>query len=70
MLPDIHEGLELHQTRWDNQQWRAYVAKEFPELEYSDVGLKIYQFVRYNFLRPSLFALQKKALTALSLKQP
>lgn len=58
---DIHEGLELHQTRWSNQEWRAYVAKEFPELEYSDVGLKTYQFVRYNFLRPSFLLYRKKA---------
>ena len=58
---DIHEGLELHQTRWSNQQWRAYVAGKFPELEYSDVGLKIYQFVRYNFLYPSFLLYRKKA---------
>ncbi|SRR6266542_4759550 len=58
---DIHEGLELHQTRWDNQQWRAFVAKHFPDLEYADVGLKIYQFVRYNFLHPSFLLYRKKA---------
>jgi len=57
---DINEGIQLHQTRWDNQQWRAYVAKEFPELEYTDVGLKIHQFVRYNFLRPSFLLYRKK----------
>ena len=39
---DMHEGLELHQTRWPNTEWRAYMAKTFPELEYVDVGLKIY----------------------------
>lgn len=57
---DIHEGLELHQTRWSNEQWRTYVAEKFPELEYSDVGLKIYQFVRYNFLHPSFLLYRKK----------
>lgn len=57
---DIHEGLELHQTRWNNQTWRTYVADKFPELEYSDVGLKIYQFVRYNFLYPSFLLYRKK----------
>jgi len=58
---DIHEGLELHQTQWTNAQWRDYVEKKFPELEYSDVGLKIYQFVRYNFLHPSFLLYRKKA---------
>jgi SAM-dependent methyltransferase len=50
---DVHQGLELHQTRWTNAEWRAFVAKSFPELEYVEVGLKIYQYVRYNFLHPS-----------------
>jgi SAM-dependent methyltransferase len=57
---DIHEGLELHQTRWTNQEWRAFVAKRFPDLEYVDVGLKVYQFVRYNFLHPSFLLYRKK----------
>ena len=57
---DIHEGIELHQTQWTNPQWRDYVAKNFPELEYVDVGLKIYQFVRYNFLHPSFLLYRKK----------
>ena len=54
------EGLELHQTRWPTAQWRAYLEKEFPDLEYVDVGLKIYQFVRYNFLHTSFLLLRKK----------
>jgi 2-polyprenyl-3-methyl-5-hydroxy-6-metoxy-1,4-benzoquinol methylase len=58
---DINEGLELHQTRWTNAEWRKYVAENFPELEYTDVGLKIYQFVRYNFLHPSFLLYRKKA---------
>ncbi len=57
---DIHEGIELHQTQWTNPQWREYVAKHFPELEYVDVGLKIYQFVRYNFLHPSFLLYRKR----------
>lgn len=59
---DIHEGLELHQTQWTNPQWRAWVAERFPDLEYVDVGLKIYQFVRYNFLHPSFLLYRKKAV--------
>ena len=57
---DIHQGIELHQTRWNNQQWRDYMAKNFPDLEYVDVGLKIYQFVRYNFLYPSFLTYRKR----------
>jgi len=58
---DIHEGLELHQTQWTNAQWRAYVEKTFPDLEYVDLGLQPYQFVRYNFLHPS-FLMYRKSL--------
>ena len=57
---DIHEGIELHQTQWRNQQWCEFVANNFPDLEYTDVGLKIYQFVRYNFLHPSFLLYRKK----------
>jgi SAM-dependent methyltransferase len=60
---DRHEGLELHQTQWDNSQWRAWVEERYPQLEYAHVGLKIYQFVRYNFLHPS-FLLYRKRLAA------
>jgi len=57
---DIHEGFELHQTQWTNAQWRDYVEKTFPDLEYVDVGLQPYQFVRYNFLHPSFLLYRKK----------
>lgn len=58
--PDVHEGIELHQTKWENHEWRAFVEKKYPDLEYVDVGLKIYQFVRYNFLHPSFLLYRKK----------
>ncbi|MEZ5405601.1 MAG: hypothetical protein R3F23_05305 [Verrucomicrobiia bacterium] len=56
---DVHEGIELHQTQWENAQWREFVGKNFSELYYTDVGLKIYEFVRYNFLHPSFLIYQK-----------
>src|SRR5580765_4399097 len=62
--PDIHEGIELHQTKWENHEWRAFVAKGFSDLEYVDVGLQIYQFVRYNFLHPSFLLYRKKPASA------
>jgi SAM-dependent methyltransferase len=58
---DIHNGLELHQTQWTNAQWRAFVEKTYPDLEYVDVGLQPYQFVRYNFLHPSFLLYRKRA---------
>lgn len=57
---DIHQGLELHQTRWPNPEWRTWVEKNYPDLEYVDVGLRIYQFVRYNFIHPSFLLYRKK----------
>jgi len=57
---DMHEGLELHQTQWTNAQWREWVEKRYPNLEYVDVGLKIYQYVRYNFLHPSFLLYRKR----------
>jgi 2-polyprenyl-3-methyl-5-hydroxy-6-metoxy-1,4-benzoquinol methylase len=57
---DMHEGLELHQTQWNNAQWRDYVGKTFPDLEYVDVGLQPFQFVRYNFMHPSFLLYRKK----------
>lgn len=58
---DIHEGLELHQTQWPNAQWRAWVERHYPQIEYVDVGLRIYQYVRYNFLHPSFLLYRRKS---------
>lgn len=57
---DIHEGLELHQTQWTNAQWRQWVEKRYPQVEYVDMGLKTFQYVRYNFLHPSFLLYRKK----------
>ena len=58
--PDIHEGIELHQTKWENQEWRAFVEKNYPDLEYVDVGLNTHQYVRWNCLHPSFLLYRKK----------
>jgi SAM-dependent methyltransferase len=58
---DIHEGIELHQTKWENYEWRAFVEKNYPDLEYVDVGLKIHQYVRWNFLHPSFLVYRRKS---------
>ena len=46
---------------WESLAILEYVAEKFPDLEYVDVGLKIHQFVRYNFLHPSFLLYRKKA---------
>jgi SAM-dependent methyltransferase len=46
--PDIHDGVDLHQTKWTNAEWKAWLAKNFPELKPVDLTLKYYQFVRHN----------------------
>lgn len=45
---DIHNGIDLHQTKWTNQEWQQWLAKNQPEFEVVDLGLKFYQFVRHN----------------------
>lgn len=47
-VPDVHEGVDLHQTKWTNAQWRQWLAERHPELEHVELGLKYYQFVRHN----------------------
>jgi SAM-dependent methyltransferase len=63
-LSDIHNGIELHQTRWTNQEWRSFVEPRHLDLEPMDVGLKIYQYVRCTFLNPSFLIYRKKAAPA------
>jgi 2-polyprenyl-3-methyl-5-hydroxy-6-metoxy-1,4-benzoquinol methylase len=46
--PDIHDGIDLHQTKWTNDQWQQWLSKTHPELEIVRLHLKYYQFVRHN----------------------
>jgi SAM-dependent methyltransferase len=46
--PDIHDGVDLHQTKWPNAQWRTMIGKNHPELEWVETGMKYYHFVRLN----------------------
>ena len=45
----MSNGLELHQTRMSNQEWRNYIQERFKELEPIDLGLKYYQYVRFRY---------------------
>ena len=46
--PDIHDGVDLHQTKWTNDQWRRWLSETHPELQTVSLNLKYYQFVRHN----------------------
>jgi len=58
--PDINEGVDLHQTKWTNEEWGRMIAAKYPELERVDVGLKFYQFVRHNEERSFLVYRKKR----------
>ena len=47
-VPDVQNGVDLHQTKWTNPQWRAMIAQRYPELQHVELGLRSYQFVRHN----------------------
>jgi SAM-dependent methyltransferase len=57
----IVNGVELHQTRMTNTQWREFIQQQFPDLEPADLGLRIHQYVRFDFGEPSFLVYQKKA---------
>jgi len=57
----IVDGVELHQTRMTNPEWRNYVAARYPDLEAVDLGLKTHQYVRFDFGEPSFLVYRKRA---------
>lgn len=46
--PDIHDGVDLHQTKWPNSQWKQWLAQNYPAFKPVTLGLKYYEFVRHN----------------------
>jgi 2-polyprenyl-3-methyl-5-hydroxy-6-metoxy-1,4-benzoquinol methylase len=46
--PDIHDGVDLHQTKWPNDQWQRWLTANVPSLGPTELGLRFYQFVRHN----------------------
>ena len=58
--PDFHDGVDLHQSKFSNKQWRELMAAKVPELEQVDLGLKFYQFVRYNFEERSFLTCRRR----------
>jgi 2-polyprenyl-3-methyl-5-hydroxy-6-metoxy-1,4-benzoquinol methylase len=57
----VVDGVELHQTRMPNAEWRAWVEARFPDLEPVDLGLKTYQYVRFDFGEASFLLYRKRA---------
>jgi len=57
--PDVHEGVDLHQSKFSNKEWRERIAKMCPSWHFTDLGLKYYQYVRFNFYERSFLAYQK-----------
>lgn len=57
--PDIHEGVDLHQTKWTNEQWNTYIELNWHQFFPVDLQLKLYQCVRCNFNEPSTLIFQK-----------
>jgi hypothetical protein len=41
-------GLELHQTRMTNDEWRMYIHGKYRELIPADLGFRYYEYVRYS----------------------
>ena len=56
---DIHNGVELHQSRLTNEQWRELIRQRYPKLQEVDLGLKYYQFVRFNYQELSFLTYKK-----------
>jgi len=44
----ISDGLEFHQTRMTNKEWRMYIQEKYKELIPVVPGLRYYQYVRYD----------------------
>lgn len=57
--PDVHDGVDLHQSKFTNPEWRKIVETRFPQLEHIELGLKPYQYVRYSF-DPSFLTYRRK----------
>jgi SAM-dependent methyltransferase len=58
--PDIHDGVDLHQTKWSNLEWREWIRAKFPEFEFLDLQYRLFDYVRFNYQEPSFLVARKK----------
>ena len=59
VAPDVHDGIDLHQTKMTNAQWNEWIQAHAAELKHVDLGLKYYQFVRFSYREPSFITCKK-----------
>jgi SAM-dependent methyltransferase len=57
---DIHDGVELHQSRMTNEEWRSWIGQRYPSLNEIDLGWNYYHFVRFNYREHSFLTYQKR----------
>ena len=57
---DMHDGVELHQCRLSNAEWKALVKQRYADLEEASVGLRMYHYVRFNYRDPSFLVYRKR----------
>jgi len=57
---DVHDGVELHQSWFTNEQWRNMIEKFCPELRPIELGLQYYEYVRFNYKERSFLTYQRK----------
>jgi len=67
---DKPDGMELHQSRLTNQRWHELIEKRYADLKPVDLGLKYYQYVRFNYGERSFLTYRKaeKNVTAAPLR--
>ena len=56
---EIHEGVQLHVTRWSNAQWKRWIAEHVPALVEIHLPLQVHEYARQNFKNPSFLLYQK-----------
>jgi 2-polyprenyl-3-methyl-5-hydroxy-6-metoxy-1,4-benzoquinol methylase len=59
--PDVHQGIDLHQSKFSNQEWQKKIAELCPTWRFIQLGLKYYQYVRFHYYERSFLAYRKQA---------
>jgi predicted TPR repeat methyltransferase len=58
--PDLHDGIDRHQSKFSNQEWHALIGKLQPGWRPVNLGLKYYHYVRWNYYERSFLCWRKK----------
>lgn len=57
--PDMHEGVDLHVTKWSNEQWKSWIADNVPELKPIKLNLSVYEYARQCLKNPSFLTYER-----------